>query len=485
VHQFGGQFSTAQAKILYDELNQWELDTVSPNNPIALSMGIPDFNGFLLNKQAMDLLMAKHGDQIKKYGRFWIDAQGRPDGHLEPPASRLVLPYTYDRKPEDLGKIYKMDADEMASMGITTLATRLPQDSAEAYKWLRSRGELTFRIGQGVIEPFGNVPDPKTGMASLKGLVGSGDDMMWVTGVGPTAIDGSNTRACTDQKRTGGAYGALDQWFPIGQCHNDIEYRGSPKRAGPIQGNYYREWTMESGRNGIRFANVHVAGDRGVGGLLNIMEEINRQYGPQATKGWAMDHCDMVNPKDFQRLARMGVTMSCYIRIGLDDMAQSYGNQIANTFHAPAKSMLDAGVKVVFETDSGVYIWDHLELFVTRKDPKTGKVWGPQDRVDKPTILKMVTSWAADYVLKPDKLGSIEKGKLADLLVLDRDFLTIPDEQISDVTPQLTLFDGKIVFLHPNFAQEYNLRPAGALVTTYQDLRKRRPAQQAAGGGGG
>src|SRR5581483_1797335 len=85
------------AKILYDQLDQWELDKVTPNNPALMSLGIPDFNGFLANKQAMDWLMKNHGDFVKKNGRFWVNAQGQTEGHLEPPASRLVLHFTYDR----------------------------------------------------------------------------------------------------------------------------------------------------------------------------------------------------------------------------------------------------------------------------------------------------------------------------------------------------------------------------------------------------
>ncbi len=485
-NRFSGGITTEQARLLYDGLDQWVLDQAAPDNPIAMSLGIPDFNGFLVNKYAMDMLMKEYGDFMRRNGRLWVDSQGRPDGHLEPPASRLVLPFTYDRKPEDLGPIYKKDLEEMASMGITTVVSRLPKDAKAAYEWLRARGELTVRIGGGAVEEFGTTPVEE--MASLKSIVGSGDDMMWWTGVGPTAIDGSGSRACTDQKRVGGAYGAIDEWFPMGQCHNDIEYRGSPKRAAPIQENYYRNWTFGSAEHGIRFANVHVAGDRGVGVLLNIIEEIQKQYGADSTKGWAMDHCDMVNPADFSRLARFNVMLSCYIRLNrLANMANSYGETVANTFHAPVKSMLDAGVKVVFETDSGVYIWDHMEDFVVRKDSK-GKVWGPQDRVDHVTLLKMATIWSAEYALKADKLGSIEPGKLADMLILDRDYLTIPSEQISEVTPQLTLLDGKIIFLHPDFSREYNLRPQGALIATFPELFDRRidrrGGPEAQGGGG-
>jgi cytosine/adenosine deaminase-related metal-dependent hydrolase len=96
----------------------------------------------------------------------------------------------------------------------------------------------------------------------------------------------------------------------------------------------------------------------------------------------------------------------------------------------------------------------------------------------------MFTIWAAQYVLRGDKLGSIEKGKLADMVVLDQDLLTIPSDDLDKIQPQLTLLDGKPVFVHTNFASEYNLHPAGAVVSTYQDLIKRRSARAGVSTGG-
>ena len=146
---------------------------------------------------------------------------------------------------------------------------------------------------------------------------------------------------------------------------------------------------------------------------------------------------------------------------------------MANTYVVPVKSMLDAGVKVVFEADNNNHVWGELEYFQTRKG-NDGKVWGPQERLDRTTVLKMATRWAAEYVLKPNKLGSIEPGKWADLVVLDQDYMTIPVEQFHAIQPQLTLFDGKIVFLTPSFSQETNLKPAGAVVSTFEQLTARR-----------
>jgi len=482
------QGTIEQAKILYDDLNQWELDKVIPNNPAMMSLGIPDFNGLLLNKKAMDIIWPKYGDFIKKNGRFWIDASGRPDGHMEPPANRIALAFSYDRDPAVLAAMYKKNMDENTSMGLTMIDTRVPKDSIAAYKLLESKGQLTFRVGIGEIEPFGNVTDlSDSNMKNYAHEIGSGDDMIWVTGVGPTAVDGVTSRACTDQKRTG-TYTVIDSWFPMGQCHMDSEYKGSPKRAAAPSENYFRNWVMASGKDNVRFANVHVAGDRAVGTLLNVVEQIQKQYGKDATKNWAFDHCDMVNPADWKRLARTGIYMSCYVAtsiLGSALIAQAYGDKVANTFPSPLKSMVDTGVKVVMESDSNSYIWDDLEKAVTRKD-KNGKVWAPQERIDRPTTLRMMTRWPADYVLKGDKLGSIETGKLADLLVLDKDYMTVPEDSIHTIHPEITIFDGKIVYVQSQYAQENNFRPQGALISNYDDLikeRKFRAGGTAFGGG--
>ncbi|OFV94701.1 MAG: hypothetical protein A3H94_06020 [Acidobacteria bacterium RIFCSPLOWO2_02_FULL_60_20] len=80
--------------------------------------------------------------------------------------------------------------------------------------------------------------------------------------------------------------------------------------------------------------------------------------------------------------------------------------------------------------------------------------------------------------MKGDKVGSLEAGKYADLVVLDKDYMTIPEEQVETIRPQLTMLGGKIVFLNSNFSTEYSLKPAGALISTYEDLQKRRPEGQ-------
>lgn len=463
------------AKILFNDLNRYELDKVAPNNPMILSLGIPDFNGILVNSKAIDIIWKDYGDFLKRNGRYWIDQSGRPEGHLESPATRLALYYSYNRESEVLGQLYKWDAEELDSMGLITISTRLPRDSVAAYQWLAKRGELGIRVSAGQIENFGTFADPRKQLKEAAKLLNAQDDWVWFSSVSPSSIDGSTSRACTNQKRVG-TWTAIDSWYPVGQCYLDQEFRGAAGKAAPIQGNYFKDWLFASAETGARFANTHVAGDRAVNLLVTTMEDIQKKFGRDATKGWASDHCTLVDPADFKRIARVGLVMSCLVANSVDNsegIAKAYGDKVANTFLSPLKSMMEAGVKVVFETDRNSYVWEDLVKAVTRKDNK-GNVWAPQERVDRATALKMATLWAADYVLKPDKLGSIESGKLADLVVLDRDYLTVPEDEIGKLQPQLTVVDGKIVFVHTDFSKEYSLQPDGAVVSTYQDLIKRR-----------
>lgn len=482
---------TAHARILYDEMTRYDLDKVLPDHPAMFTMGVPDENAMFVNSRAIEILWSRHGDFIRKYGRFWIDNAGQPDGHLEPPATRLMLNlYAPKLSPEEMAPGTLNRLEELSAQGHTTISTKMRVNGTETYKLLEKQGKQIVRLGYGHGWDFFGSIEQMTDLKQFANLVGTGNDMNWVTSVSPSSVDGASTRACTNQKRTR-AFGAIDEWFPVGQCHTDNEYRGGSKRPANIAGNYFQDWIMAMPDYNLRLANDHVAGDRSVANLLGMIERIQARKGKDATKNWGFDHCTLVDPKDFARAARLGVMFSCAPKY-IEDVAPfaetSYGLQVANTFVVPAKSLLKAGARVVYEADRDTYVWNDLELFITRK-AENGRVYGVQEKLTKEETLRAATSWAAEYVLKPDKLGSLEVGKLADIAVIDRDYLAIPDEQVSEIQNLLTIFDGKVVFVNSAFAEEYNFRPAGAVVSTYRELRARRPQRsiedQMVGEGGG
>jgi predicted amidohydrolase YtcJ len=119
------------------------------------------------NSKAIDILRANYGDIVKRCGRYWINAAGAPDGHLEgPPATRLGVKYLpkYSLSPGSLASIYQKYLQELAATGITGLSTWLPTQSIKAYQLLDAKGELTHRLAYGMEDFFGTTLDLANGM---------------------------------------------------------------------------------------------------------------------------------------------------------------------------------------------------------------------------------------------------------------------------------------------------------------------------------
>ncbi len=469
-----------QAQLVFNDLNRWELDKAAPDNPIALTIGIPYVNGMMLNSKGIEALWAKHGDFVETYGRYWIDSSGRPTGILEPPAVRILLQdedFLPTPEPEDVALVYRKLLEEFAAAGITTISGALHTSTVRAYQWLDSRGQMPLRYGYGEMSTFGI---PGADVRPFK--MGAGTDTLFIASISARAVDGSGSRMCTNLERDsqavaeGGdasvtALSASSEWWPRGQCSLDIEYGGGTNGAS-LKANYFMEFYNELAQAGLRTANVHVAGDDSHSRLMSAYERIDRVR-PGAVKDWAMDHCRLIEPRDIARAAKLGLMWSCAPpgRGGLGEVAEAFGEEVAHTYWAPIKTMLEAGINVSLE--GGDNFWGEIQLLITRKD-RDGKVWGAAERLDRETALRIATQNGANYVLKGDKFGSIEPGKFADLLILDRDYMSVPEEEISEIQTLMTMMGGKFIFLHTDFANEYDLRPEGAIISTYEELVNRR-----------
>ena len=86
-----------------------------------------------------------------------------------------------------------------------------------------------------------------------------------------------------------------------------------------------------------------------------------------------------------------------------------------------------------------------IQQVVTRKD-QNGKVWGAQQAIDRKTALLLCTRRAADFIDRSQAIGSIDPGKLADLVVLGGDFLEVPDDQIASIPVEMTMVGGAVVY---------------------------------------
>jgi predicted amidohydrolase YtcJ len=101
-----------------------------------------------------------------------------------------------------------------------------------------------------------------------------------------------------------------------------------------------------------------------------------------------------------------------------------------------------------------------LQVAINRKDVD-GRVWGPKQAITREEALYTYTRWSAEFVLREKQLGSIEPKKLADFTVLNRDYMTIPVDQIGQIDPVLTVAGGKMTYTDPDFANSASLPQVG------------------------
>jgi predicted amidohydrolase YtcJ len=87
----------------------------------------------------------------------------------------------------------------------------------------------------------------------------------------------------------------------------------------------------------------------------------------------------------------------------------------------------------------------NMYIMVTRKDPN-GNVYGASEAISREQALRLYTSAAARYTFEEGRKGTLEPGKLADLVVLSADYLTVPEDQIKDIKADVTIVGGKVVF---------------------------------------
>ena len=135
----------------------------------------------------------------------------------------------------------------------------------------------------------------------------------------------------------------------------------------------------------------------------------------------------------------------------------------------PRKSLYDAGIMNTVEIDRPLSEYTNLTYFnvlysgITRKD-QDGNITAPQQGITREQMLKSATLFAAYSAKKENVLGSLERGKWADLVVLDRDYLTVPVDDIPKIHVLMTMVGGKLVHLAPSLAREWGIQPVGAQV---------------------
>jgi len=413
-------------------LTKKDLDPISPNNPVFVWTSPPG-NDALVNSYALRL--AKMPADTP--GLIKDPVTGEPNGVAQQAAYGTLFYEVIPEIPvEERLPYYKQAMRNFNAVGKTMMHGRYPGSDFSVFKKLWEQGELTVRFR--VAHEFArNAYKPEALIKRLGNLSGFGDDWLKISAANVGNPDGAlgNGRAWTTMAKlpgTGHAPNPDEPDFGFVPYFKDSEQ--SDWRTVPILNRY-----------GWRILGIHTAGDASVDALLAAYEKAHEEKS-LVGQAWAFDHSLMVTPEHIAIAKRLGLIASASSgRMGSKNVIRLYGADEVFKI-SPMRSLLDAGIRVVMEGgDPNSPPLARIENFVTRKD-EDGRVWNEAEKVTRREGLYMATNWAAYYTGDEETLGSIEPGKLADLVVIDGDFLTVPEDDLSELKVLMTVVGGQVVY---------------------------------------
>jgi hypothetical protein len=180
---------------------------------------------------------------------------------------------------------------------------------------------------------------------------------------------------------------------------------------------------------------------------IGIMEQVAAKT-PVSSLRWTLEHAFEITPQQIERLKRIGVGVRVQDH---DYIRNQYSSWKAGP---PYRTLLESGIKIGAGTDSGVVgalnPWLSIYYMTTGKDAG-GEVIIPGQQIGRKDALRLYTAANAWFNFEENDMGSIEAGKLADLVVLDQPYLTISDEEIKQMKPLLTMVGGRVVHARAPF----------------------------------
>ena len=424
------------------------MDKIAPNHPVMLF----SHPSYVMNTAAINAMQKLYGSPLTKEA---VDEYGVAHNTAAQYNRELVIDQYFNTRVPELAKIVEDGLAKNAAVGVTTYVSHIMGlRFLDAFNLLARQKRMPIRFGY--THWFGfqaGYPDSANFYRRMGDMAGMGNDFLWQAGVGLGSIDSGPPRICST-----------------------MEAPRAVKEREFCQ-NFSGTLTFEASKTAIanyQRVNVgHAYADKGVDYFLDAVEEAMKEN-PAITLDYirsirlTTDHCGFYPRKEqIPRLAKFGVILSCggNVLSRSYPWLQRYSPEYANRI-APIRSAIAGGVMVVVEDESGVrgnvsgtYFRDS-SAFLTRKNEQ-GVLVAPEEAIDRNTLIKMMTSWPARYVMKEDVLGTLEAGKFADFLVLSQDYFSVPLEELPQTHPVLTAVAGKIVALREEFAKELGRQPVG------------------------
>lgn len=409
------------------QMTRWELDVVAPENPVMLTSDTG--HQCIVNSLALEIASISKDSQDPPGGEYDRDDNGEPTGLIYEMAQgeirKHIPPYTV----AEIRESYKKVVDQFSKWGITSTHNASARKTGiRAYKQLLDMGVRQVRMRL-MVSVNSDEPGGVVDALELTGIEsGFGDDWLQVM----------STKIMGDGSGAGGTAGV---YMP--------QHRG-PMGLGIMMTDEaeIERLVLQSHDAGLRVS-IHSIGDRGVDVALDAIEKAQKRN-PVPDMRHRLEHNSLCTPKQLERIKEMGVIPSSSIgyMYGLGDQyAENFGEERCRWLH-PHRTMKEMGIIAGGNSDCPVtYYSPFVQMYaaVTRKS-SSGQVVGLEEAIEIMDAIRLYT-WNGAYMSKEeDKLGSIELGKLADIIVLDRDILTIDPEDLLNVQVLTTMVNGKIVY---------------------------------------
>ena len=411
-----------------------DLDQVSPNNPVVVIRGGHEYilNSAALQKWHITATTADvDGGRISRY-------EGRePNGELVDRARTLVtLPPPRPKSVDERIQDQIAEFNTLHAAGLTTI--RYGGSSVEHYRLLeemKGRGLLTMRV------VFLFRPDREAPASAIPDIVKSWN----------VAPDGGD-----EWLRVGGIKLLIDGGFEGGLMREPylepFGERGTFRGIQVMPTERYTETVKAINRLGWR-AFTHTVGDAAMDIVLAAYEAANAER-PLAGRRWGIEHGFSPQPEHFDRIKKLGlgVTVQNHLYLAGPVMAKYWGPKRA-AWTTPVRAYIDHGIPIASGTDSGVVPYPPLWTFyhfVTR-DTITGGVMGADQKITREEALRSATVGNAWFTFEEHVKGTIEPGRLADMVVLAEDIMTVSAKRIEKMKVVMTMVGGRVVYQHESF----------------------------------
>ncbi|SPF56525.1 Amidohydrolase 3 [Candidatus Sulfopaludibacter sp. SbA4] len=403
------------------------LDKVSPDNPVLLTHA--SGHASFVNGKAMQLAGITRDTPNPSGGEILKDQAGNPTGLLRERASGLASGVygKWQAAHQDLRKVINLATDEALSKGITTFedaGSPLPTvdvfRSMADQKQLRIRMWVMLRTSNQLLEPA----------LDRYRTLGADDNHLTIRAI---------------KRQIDGALGSRGAWLLA-------PYDDKPDSAGlntedPADIRKTAELAIQHGYQLC----VHAIGDRANREVLDIYEQVFREHPEKRNLRWRIEHAQHLNAADIPRFGKLGVIAAMqgvhctsdapYVLLRLGAKRAEEGAYVW-------QKLMKSGAIVGNGTDAPVEDVSPLASFyasVSRK-LKDGSVFFGDQRMSREEALRSYT-WNNAYAAFEESVkGSLEAGKLADITVLSRDIMTIPEDQIMSTDVAYTIVGGKVAF---------------------------------------